>query len=292
MLLLSVPGDQVVPAPPEAKDQRTRQRRAGAAAAAVVLFACGRGPNLETLTLTGSSTVAPVAAEIAKRFEAKHDGWRIDVQAGGSTRGIRDVREGLSDLGMVSRALDASEADLVAFEIALDGICLIVNASNPVETLGDDEVIGIFTGRIRNWAEAGGRQAPIMVVNKAEGRSTLELFLDYYGMTSGELFSSTIIGDNEQGIKTVAGNPHAIGYVSIGAAAHNAARGTPIKLLPVGGMEPTLANVQSGRFPLVRPLNLVASPPLSARQRTFVDFARSREVHDLVEGLSFAPASP
>lgn len=263
-----------------------------AAASVLVFAACGPGRQVATLSLTGSSTVAPVAAEIAKRFEAEHAGWRIDVQAGGSARGIRDARQRLASLGMVSRALKASETDLVAFEIAYDGICLIVHRSNAVESLERDQVIGIFTGRIRDWAEVGGRRAPITVVNKAEGRSTLELFLDYYGLASSQLFSSTVIGDNEQGVKTVAGNPDAIGYVSIGAAAYNAEHGTPVKLLPVGEVEPTLANVANGRFPLVRPLNLVAVPPVTREAQAFIDYARSRAVADLIEGLSFVPAAP
>ena len=53
------------------------------------------------------------------------------------------------------------------------------------------------------------------VVNKAEGRSTLELFLDYFKLKSPDVQADVVIGDNEQGIKTVAGNPNAIGYVSI-----------------------------------------------------------------------------
>ena len=54
------------------------------------------------LVLTGSSTVAPLAAEIAKRYETEHSGVRIDVQSGGSSRGIADARQGVANVGMVS----------------------------------------------------------------------------------------------------------------------------------------------------------------------------------------------
>src|SRR5690349_11009189 len=66
------------------------------------------------LTLTGSSTVAPLAAEIAKRFEQIHPGVRVDVQSGGSSRGVSDARSGAADLGLVSRALNPDETDLKA----------------------------------------------------------------------------------------------------------------------------------------------------------------------------------
>ncbi|MCH9639427.1 MAG: substrate-binding domain-containing protein, partial [Betaproteobacteria bacterium] len=76
----------------------------------------------QRLVLTGSSTVAPLVGEIARQFESLNPGVRIDVQTGGSSRGINDARNGIADIGMVSRALKTNEKDLLAFTIALDGI--------------------------------------------------------------------------------------------------------------------------------------------------------------------------
>lgn len=241
------------------------------------------------LVLTGSSTVAPLAGEIAKAFEAKHPGARVDVQTGGSSRGIADARQGLADIGMVSRALKDDEQDLRAFTIARDGICLIVHNTNPVESLTDAEVVDIFTGTIESWRDVGGAEAPITVVNKAEGRSTLELFLKYFALESPQIKADVIIGDNEQGIKTVAGNPHAIGYVSIGTAEYDARHGSPLKLLPVGGVSASIQTVQDGTFPLSRPLNLVTKATPEGLAEAFIDFARSAEVHTLVKEQCFVP---
>ncbi len=66
----------------------------------------------ERLTLTGSSTIAPLALEIGKRFEQQNPGVRVDVQTGGSSRGVNDARTGLAGIGMASRALNESETDL------------------------------------------------------------------------------------------------------------------------------------------------------------------------------------
>ena len=74
------------------------------------------------IVLTGSSTVAPLAAEIGKRFEERNAGVRVDVQSGGSSRGVADARSGVADIGMASRALNADETDLKFFTIARDGI--------------------------------------------------------------------------------------------------------------------------------------------------------------------------
>lgn len=243
------------------------------------------------LVITGSSTVAPLMAEIGKRFEILQSGVRIDVQTGGSSRGIADARQGLADIGMTSRALTSDETDLHGTAIARDGIGVIIHTSNVVSALDDGQIADIYTGRITNWNAVGGADALIVVVNKAEGRATLELFLKYLNLINTEIQAHVIIGDNEQGIKTVAGNPNAIAYVSIGTAEYDARREAPIKLLPLGNVPATLETLRTGTFPLTRPLTLVTKAPPSGLIKTFIDFARSPDVHDLVTQHFFVPIS-
>lgn len=243
----------------------------------------------QKVVITGSSTVAPLVAEIAKRFEQRHPGVRVDVQSGGSSRGITDTRSGLADIGMVSRALKPDEADLNAAIIAIDGVGLIVHSSNPVQTLSDAQITGIYTGAISNWKDVGGPDRRITVVNKAEGRSTLELFLHHFKLKNRDIRAQVVIGENQQGIKTVAGNPGAIGYVSIGTAEYEEAQGTPIRQLPMAGVAATVAHVRDGKFPLSRPLNLVVKGNPSPWAKRFIAFAQSKDVHDLVTAQFFVP---
>ena len=241
------------------------------------------------LVLTGSSTVAPLALEIAKRYEKLHPGVRIDVQTGGSSRGINDTRRGLADIGMVSRALKSTEQDLNSYSIAMDGICIILHNSNPVNVLSDQQLIDIYRGRIRNWNEVGGPDLAITVVNKAEGRSTLELFLHHFQLKNSQIKAHVVIGDNQQGIKTVAGNPGAIAYVSIGTAEFEEEQGSTIKRLPMSGNAATITNVRDGVFPLSRPLNLVIKGKPSLIEIDFIHFSQSESVNDLIEGQFFVP---
>ncbi|MCW7540990.1 phosphate ABC transporter substrate-binding protein [Aquabacterium sp. A7-Y] len=243
------------------------------------------------LVLTGSSTVAPLAAEIGKRFEKQNPGVQVDVQSGGSSRGISDARQGLADIGMISRDLKGDEHDLQSFPIAFDGVCMIVHKSNPIQTLSKDQIVAMYTGRITNWSAVGGADRKISVVNKAEGRSTLELFLHHTGLTNRQIKAQVVIGDNEQGIKTVLGNPGAIAYVSIGSAEFSAEQGLSLKLLPMNGVAATTANVKDRRFPLTRVLNLVTKNQPSGLSKRFIDFARSDAVHDLVKDQYFVPLS-
>ncbi|WP_205619965.1 phosphate ABC transporter substrate-binding protein [Dasania marina] len=239
------------------------------------------------LTLTGSSTVAPLAMEIAKRYESQHPGVRIDVQMGGSSRGINDTRMGLAGIGMVSRALKPTEQDLTSFLIAMDGIGIILHKSNVVSALSDAQIIDIYTGKINNWQQLGAADLAITVVNKAEGRSTLELFLQYFTLKNSQIKAQVVIGENQQGIKTVAGNPGAIGYVSIGTAEYEQALGTPIKLLPMAGHAATVESVAKGDYPLSRQLNLVVSTEPVGLLKNFITFAQSTAVKDLIAAQFF-----
>ncbi|NJM95347.1 MAG: phosphate ABC transporter substrate-binding protein [Acaryochloridaceae cyanobacterium CSU_5_19] len=247
-----------------------------------------QAPN-QKLVLTGSSSVAPLAAAIAKRYEKLHPQVRIDVQTGGSSRGIADVRQKVADIGMVSRALKPAEQDLKSYTLAQDGISIILHRDNPISKLSNQQIVDIYTGKIKNWQQVGGQDAAITVVNKAEGRSTLELFIQYFKLTAKDIQADVVIGDNEQGIKTVVGNPQAIGYVSIGAADINIKQGTALKLLPINGIAATFSTVQDGSFPLSRPLNLITQGQVSPKQQAFIDFAQSSVVEDLVKEQGFVP---
>ena len=103
---------------------------------------CGPSPEGQNgekrkIVLTGASTIAPLAAEIGKRYEELHPGVRIDVQTGGSSRGVNDARQGLNDIGMVSRPLKEDEKDLHGFAVANDGVTVILHKDNPVSSLSN-----------------------------------------------------------------------------------------------------------------------------------------------------------
>lgn len=240
------------------------------------------------LTLTGSSTVAPLASEIAKRFEAQHPGVRIDVQTGGSSRGIADAHSGLADLGMSSRALkDAEKPGVQTFVLAQDGVAFVVHSGNPVASLSNDQILAVFTGRITNWSQLGGPDAPITAINRAEGRSELELVTKFFGVKPSDIKPTLVAGENQECVKLVAGNPHAITYLSVGTAEYEALRGTPLKLLPFDGVPASTVTVGDGSFPLARPLVLIAKRGASGLARAFVDYATSPAVDDLIAEQSF-----
>jgi len=245
------------------------------------------------LVITGSSTIAPLIGDLAREYESRHANVRIDVQTGGSSRGIADTRQGLAEIGMVSRALGPAERDLEGYSLAVDGVALIVHASNPIEQLSAAQVVDVYTGRTVDWSElagpgtARGLAGPISVVHKADGRSTQQVFLRHFALDPAAVKASVVIGDNEQGVKSVAGNPGAIGYVSIGAAEASIASGVPIRLVALDGVAATSAAVASASFPLVRELNLVTLGDATALASSFIAFARSPDAREFIEAHYF-----
>ena len=252
----------------------------------------GSTSSRKKLVLTGSSTVAPVMHEIARRFESQNPEYRIDVQTGGSSRGIGDAKNGVADIGMASRELKPAETSgLVANQIAIDGICLIANKSNPVQTLTADQVRAIYRGDTENWKAIGGSNAPIVVINKSEGRGTLEVFLKSFALNIEDVKADLIAGDNQQVIKTIQSNPNAIGYVSVGAADYEVKNGGNIKMIQADGVAPTMEAIRSGTFPITRPLLLITKGEPAEAAAELIRFAQSDAVHDLIEAQYFVPSA-
>ena len=239
---------------------------------------------------TGSSTIAPLVADVAKHYEASHPGVRIEVQSGGSSRGISDTTSGVADLGMVSRALkDGEETKLAAHTIARDGVCVIIHRDNSVRLLDKPQLIDIYTKKITNWKDVGGKDAAIVVANKAEGRSTLEVFLHYLGLDQADVKADIVVGENLHVIQSVVSNPNTVGYVSIGTAMAEEKAGTPIQLVVTDGKTPTMESVRDGSFPITRPLNVVTNAETSPAARAFLDYLMSTEIHGIIEKHYFVP---
>lgn len=240
--------------------------------------------------LTGSSTLAPVLQQVAEDLHAVDGTLEIDVETGGSSRGIQDARLGLCNVGMASRDLKEEEANgLDPRLVALDGVALIVNASNPVAALERQQVLDLYTGKIENWRELGGPDGEIHVVSKAEGRAMLTVFLEHFGLKNSQIVADAVIGDNAQGVRIVSGNPLSIAYVSIGEALSAVERGEDIHLVALDGVLPTRESVANGAYPLRRNLYLLFSgAPDAVGERILAHLASERGRAILGE-LGFTP---
>lgn len=261
-----------------------------AAAGAFALAASAQSPQRpQTLLITGSSTLAPLVTEIARRFERAHPGVAVTVEAGGSGRGVRDAREGKADIGMVSRALAPVEADLTASSIARDGIAIIVSRPVNVDALTQAQVRAIYVGTVTNWKAVGGSNGPIQVVTRDKGFSSLELMKEHFGLGDNGIKAQGVAGDNENFFKVMAGRRDAIGYVSLGEAERRSRAGEAIKLVAIDGLPTSSESIKAGDYPITPPLNLVTRGRPVGLAKAFIEYALSRKVTDLVDRFDFVP---
>ena len=221
----------------------------------LLLAGCERSGKT-VVRLSGSSTIAPVAAELADAWRDRTDLPALLVESGGSGKGLVDLAGGHAEIAMVSRRLAPDEqTGRIALPIARDRIVVIVHRDNPLSKLTADALRGIYVGRIRNWDQlVSGFKMPIVVVEKAAGRGTHVAFHRALALDEDAVRADAIVGANAEVIDAVGRSRGAIGYVS--ASTLSGARGSSVAVRAL----PLSADLKER---LSRPLLLVARRPLT-----------------------------
>ncbi len=227
--------------------------------AAVLVFllptGCDRSAK-PVVRLSGSSTIAPVAAELADLWRDRADLPALLVESGGSGKGLVDLAGGYAEIAMVSRRLTPDEqAGRLVLPIARDRIVVIVHRDNPLAQLAADDLRGIYTGRIRNWARlVPNIKIPIVVVEKAAGRGTHVAFHRALALDEEAIKADAIVGANAEVIDAVGRARGAIGYVSASMLTGARSSAGAVRAVSLSGdLEERLS----------RPLLLVARRPLA-----------------------------
>ncbi|MEO4052891.1 phosphate ABC transporter substrate-binding protein [Solibacillus sp. CAU 1738] len=258
----------------------------------MIISACGdlgendsaKGSN-STISISGSTSVGPLAEKLAMKYE-ENASANIEVNQIGSSAGITNAINGVSEIGMSSRDLKDEEAsELQEVVIAYDGIVVVTHPSNKVKNLTMEQVKQIFTGEITNWKELGGEDLEIVVVSREDGSGSREAFQEIVGYSSGELIDNAIIASGNGNIKTtVATNKHAIGFISFEYIDES------ISPLSINGVEATTENVLAQKYSLSRPFLFVYKEGnLSESGQQFIDFILTKEGQKIVSSAGAIP---
>lgn len=240
----------------------------------------GSGEKSATISISGSTSIGPLMDVEAEAYKKENAGVNIEIQQIGSSAGIKNVISGVSEIGMASRELkDEEKAEVSETVIAYDGIGLVVHPSNSVTNLSMEDIKGIYTGKIKNWKEVGGEDAPIVVVSRDESSGTRDAFQELVGFTSEELETSATIADGNGSVKTtVATNENAIGYISFEQIDDQ------VKALKVDEVEPTADNVLNKSYKLSRPFIVVYKDSnITEEGKKFIDYILSDAGQAIVE---------
>lgn len=242
----------------------------------------------KTITVIGSTSVTPVAQELAKAFEAKNENIRIDVQGVGSTAGVKAVYEGIGQIGMASRNLKSGEKEWNLNEtiIAYDGIAVIAHPSNEVSNLKKDQINKIFKGEITNWKELGGVDKEIILISREAGSGTRGAFEELNGLLkkneNGKKISvvkeDALIAEGNGAVKAnVASKENSIGYISLSYLDDS------VKGLKVDEITASSENIMNGSYKISRPFLMLTNGEVSDDTKAYLEFILSKEGQEIVK---------
>ena len=229
-------------------------------------------------------------AELAKAYQKK-TGIKVVLNGGGATKGIRDATAGRIDIGGACRPIienDPEERNAYQVPVAWDALAVIVHPGNPVKSITFSQLQDVYLGKIKNWKQLGGVDAPIeLYIRRGKisgvGRTLRALvFANFNQEFPGAKYVVKSSGPLEKGIEE---NPLAMGTTGISSA-----RKRKVKILDLNGKDPSYENIKNGSYVLYRPLYLVTKG-YSADQKVkdFITFALSREGRDVIRRAGSVP---
>ena len=228
-------------------------------------------------------------AELAQAYEAK-TGIKIELQGGGATRGIRDAAGHKVDIGGSCRmnlpGVERSELHASLHPVAWDALAIIINKKNPVNNITTEQVKAMYLGKLKNWSELGGPDAPIKLYVRRGKYSGVGYAIRQYIFKDGaiEFVSDNVVKSSGPLEKAVEKDLLAVGITGISSA-----RKRDVKVIGFDGKSPTYENVSNGSYGLYRPLYLVTSPNPSKKVKDFIAFARSEEGRKVMRANQTVP---
>ncbi|KMY66297.1 phosphate ABC transporter substrate-binding protein [Desulfocarbo indianensis] len=246
----------------------------------------------QAITISGSTTVLPLAQRTAEEYMKRYPDVRISVAGTGSGDGIRALIDGTADIGNSSRDLKDKEKKLALQKgvevakhvVALDCIVPVVHPSNPVSDLTTEQLGAIYAGKVRNWSQVGGEDRQVVAISRDSSSGTFEV---WNHKVLGERVrvrpDAQLQASNGAVAQAVAGNKYAIGYVGLGYVHEQ------VKALKVNGVKPSPETARSGAYPIARGLNMFTKASPKVAVQGFIDFVLSPLGQEIVVREGFVP---
>ncbi|MBT3310485.1 MAG: phosphate ABC transporter substrate-binding protein [Desulfobacterales bacterium] len=238
------------------------------------------------IRISGGTAHIPVMKEAARKIMSYNPDVRISIAGGGSGAGIKQVGEGLVDIGNSGRKptdIEISKYGLDVVKWAIDGVGVVVNPENKVKVLTKAQLKGIFSGKIYNWKTLGGDDRNINVYTRDKASGTRSVFWKK-ALDKGEINSKAYFAISNGAMKTaIANDPNSIGYVSVG---HIDSSVAPVSL---DGVIPTLETVKSGKFKIARGLYSNTKSKPTGLTKKLIAYLISPEGQKIVMGKGFIP---
>lgn len=256
------------------------------------LVGCGRSvdPNEPAgfIQIKGSDTMVNAVQKLSEEFMKDYPYVFVAVTGGGSGVGIASLINGSCQIAAASREMSPKEIDMarnrgvepVEHLVAFDGVAVIVNKANPIDRLTIEQLHQVFTGKVKNWGQLGGKDMPIVTLSREVSSGTHMYFKEvviHLGRkdSTDEFSADTLLLSSSQAIvEEVAGNEAAIGYLGMGYSSGRT-KALLIGRSDQGFYAPTVDDVMARRYPLARGLYFYTNGQPSGVIRLFLDFTLS-----------------
>jgi phosphate transport system substrate-binding protein len=251
----------------------------------------------------GSDTLVNLALAWAERYREIDSSVSIAVTGGGSGTGIASLINGTVDIANASRKMKEKEiaeaqnngVEPVEFTVAIDALAIVVHPDNPVDNLTIDQLSNIFTGRITNWKDVGGNDAPIILLSRETNSGTHVYFLEEVirkgDKENEDIFApQTLLMPSSVGITSeIQRNANAIGYDGLGYVTEHE------KMIAVAQdsnspyVLPSVESGADGSYPIARGLYMYTAGEPSDVIAEYLDWVMGAEGQKIVSDLGFVP---
>lgn len=250
-----------------------------------------------SITASGSTALQPLADEAAKTFQEKNTDVTVTVQGGGSGAGLKDVAAGNVQIGnsdvFAEEKLPADQAStLKDNKVCVVGFAAVINQKvTGVDSLTKEQLVGIFTGKIKNWKEVNGNDLPIKILNRPATSGTRATFKKY-ALGGQEEAQGTALTEDSSGAvsKTVKSIDGAISYLA-SSFLNTDANKKDLKILKFNGVEMTPANIMSGKYEIWSYEHMYTKGEADKVTKAFLDYMTGADFKKTISDLGYIPIS-
>lgn len=239
----------------------------------------------ESITAVGSTALQPLVEAAGEQYSSNHTGVFINVQGGGSGTGLSQIQAGAVAIGnsdiFAEEQAGITAKNLKDHRVAVVGIAPIINKQVGVTNLTQEQLIQIFTGKIKNWREVGGKNVPVTLINRAQGSGTRTTF-ERFALKGHKSADSQEQDSSGLARSIVASTPGAISYVAFSYFDKS------VQAVNVDGIRPTEANVRQNRWYIWSYEHLYTGQHPNQLTKKFIDYILSTAVQQkLVKQLGY-----
>ena len=242
----------------------------------------------QVLRISGGTAHIPVMKAAAQKIMGFNPDIQIIIAGGGSGAGIKQVGEGLVDIGNSGR--QATDAEVAKYGLkmvkwAIDGVAAVTHPQNPVKSLSSMQLQDIFSGKITSWKDVGGKEAPINVYTRDAASGTRSVFWEK-ALKKADITEKANVVVSNGAMKTALSNdPYSIGYVSVGFIDQGVAA------LVLDGVTPSMASVKSGEYTVARGLFSNTKGEAQGLAKKFMEYLLGPDGRALVLDKGFIPVN-